>query len=523
MFARLAQHRLRVPAVGVSGPDRRPARGVADVREPPAIGREAGLADRDRLAAGDDLRRAVRRRARRCATRPTACRGDPTRATRAACRRATTPDPTRSRRATPAPATRCRRSARSRCRTRRRVRARTRPRPGSTRRAPRPGRRTRAPARCRRRRATTTSRPSARGDDELVVGRPRIAAADADVGGHDDRRRAPVGGGDDEIGAAVLGRDPGQPAARGRPPGVGDRTGAGNHRRRDHARNASPAGFLTVCPFARTVPVPPLGLLREFGFAILGPSCLEPAPPTSPRPKHLSPGDPLRIAFLIYRGNPHCGGQGVYSRHLTRELTELGHTVTMFAGQPWPVADAPVTLEQVGGLDLYKQQNPFRVPWPYEFRDAVDLQEFGIMCTAGYPEPYAFSRRVYERLAQPPRRVRPRPRQPVPRHRPARLRARRLAVRQHAAPPDHRRPRPRARPRHESVAPADAAPLVRLLEHADAGRASAAAPPHGVGQLAQGHHRPDGCRRRHAAHRARSASTRCSSGRCRTCSASPAA
>ena len=50
------------------------------------------------------------------------------------------------------------------------------------------------------------------------------------------------------------------------------------------------------------------------------------------------PGNPLRVAFLIYRGNPHCGGQGVYSRHLTRELTELGHTVSMFAGQPWPVA-----------------------------------------------------------------------------------------------------------------------------------------------------------------------------------------
>ena len=32
---------------------------------------------------------------------------------------------------------------------------------------------------------------------------------------------------------------------------------------------------------------------------------------------------PLRVAFLIYRGNPHCGGQGVYSRHLTRELTDL--------------------------------------------------------------------------------------------------------------------------------------------------------------------------------------------------------
>jgi glycosyltransferase involved in cell wall biosynthesis len=107
---------------------------------------------------------------------------------------------------------------------------------------------------------------------------------------------------------------------------------------------------------------------------------------------------PLRVAFLIYRGNPHCGGQGVYSRHLTRELTELGHTVTMFAGQPWPVADAPVTLEKVPGLDLYKRENPFRVPWPHEFRTIEDVQEFGIMAGAGFPEPYAFSRRVYKQL-----------------------------------------------------------------------------------------------------------------------------
>jgi glycosyltransferase involved in cell wall biosynthesis len=119
----------------------------------------------------------------------------------------------------------------------------------------------------------------------------------------------------------------------------------------------------------------------------------------APRPTVLPrPGDPLRVAFLIYRGNPHCGGQGVYSRHLTRELTELGHAVTMFAGQPWPVADPPVTLERVPGLDLYRRENPFRVPWPHEFRNAVDVEEFAIMCTAGYPEPYAFSRRIYQQL-----------------------------------------------------------------------------------------------------------------------------
>jgi glycosyltransferase involved in cell wall biosynthesis len=107
---------------------------------------------------------------------------------------------------------------------------------------------------------------------------------------------------------------------------------------------------------------------------------------------------PLRVAFLVYRGNPHCGGQGVYSRHLTRELTELGHQVTMLAGQPWPVADDPVTLEKVPSLDLYRRENPFRVPWPHEFRTIEDAQEFAIMGSAGFPEPYTFSRRVYKQL-----------------------------------------------------------------------------------------------------------------------------
>ena len=101
---------------------------------------------------------------------------------------------------------------------------------------------------------------------------------------------------------------------------------------------------------------------------------------------------------MIYRGNPHCGGQGVYSRHLARELTALGHDVTMFAGQPWPVADDPVVLEKVPGLDLYRREHPFRVPWPYEFNTIEDIQEFAIMCSAGFPEPYAFSRRVYKQL-----------------------------------------------------------------------------------------------------------------------------
>jgi glycosyltransferase involved in cell wall biosynthesis len=108
---------------------------------------------------------------------------------------------------------------------------------------------------------------------------------------------------------------------------------------------------------------------------------------------------PLRIAWLIYRGNPHCGGQGVYTRYLAREITELGHHIEVLSGQPWPELDHPEQLVEVPSLDLYRPGNPFRVPWPWEFRDRVDLQEFAIMCAAGFPEPYTFSLRARKLLA----------------------------------------------------------------------------------------------------------------------------
>jgi glycosyltransferase involved in cell wall biosynthesis len=102
----------------------------------------------------------------------------------------------------------------------------------------------------------------------------------------------------------------------------------------------------------------------------------------------------LRIAWLVYRGNPHCGGQGVYTRYLARELTELGHQVTVYSGQPYPELDAPEQLERVPSLDLYRPDNPFRIPWPSEFKTSIDVREFGVMCLAGFPEPYTFSLRA---------------------------------------------------------------------------------------------------------------------------------
>ncbi|MCW2759594.1 MAG: glycosyltransferase family 1 protein, partial [Nocardioidaceae bacterium] len=102
----------------------------------------------------------------------------------------------------------------------------------------------------------------------------------------------------------------------------------------------------------------------------------------------------MRIALLSYRSKPHCGGQGVYVRHLSRELVALGHTVEVFSGQPYPDLDPGVALTKVPSLDLYRDPDPFRVPRLREFRDLIDVQEFLIMCTAGFPEPRTFSRRV---------------------------------------------------------------------------------------------------------------------------------
>ena len=108
----------------------------------------------------------------------------------------------------------------------------------------------------------------------------------------------------------------------------------------------------------------------------------------------------MRVALLSYRSKPHCGGQGIYVRHLSRELVALGHEVEVFSGQPYPELDDGVRLTKVPSLDLYREPDPFRVPRLGEFRDLVDVEEFLTMCAAGFPEPKTFSKRVARLLAQ---------------------------------------------------------------------------------------------------------------------------
>jgi glycosyltransferase involved in cell wall biosynthesis len=109
-------------------------------------------------------------------------------------------------------------------------------------------------------------------------------------------------------------------------------------------------------------------------------------------------GGPLRIAYLTYRGRPHVGGQGVYTRHLTKALADLGHTVEVFSGQPYPVLDARIALHELPSLDTFNDHYPGRLPGFWEIKTRADLLEVAQFCTGTFPEPLAFSYRALRAL-----------------------------------------------------------------------------------------------------------------------------
>lgn len=112
----------------------------------------------------------------------------------------------------------------------------------------------------------------------------------------------------------------------------------------------------------------------------------------------LDPNAPLSVAYLTYRGKPHVGGQGIYTRHLTKALVDLGHSVEVFGGQPYPVLDDRIALTKLPSLDLFNDQYPGRFPAFWEFKSRYDFLETAVFSTGQFPEPLAFSARVNAHL-----------------------------------------------------------------------------------------------------------------------------
>ncbi len=107
---------------------------------------------------------------------------------------------------------------------------------------------------------------------------------------------------------------------------------------------------------------------------------------------------PLRIALLAYRGKPHCGGQGVYVRHLSKALADLGHHVEVLGGQPYPELDERVGLVKLPSLDIYNEYFPMRMPGLWELKHWTDVVEVGAFSLGTFPEPLAFTLRAWDHL-----------------------------------------------------------------------------------------------------------------------------
>ncbi len=109
---------------------------------------------------------------------------------------------------------------------------------------------------------------------------------------------------------------------------------------------------------------------------------------------------PLRLAYLTYRGKPHVGGQGVYTRHLTKALADLGHHVEVYGGQPYPVLDPRIALHKLPSLDIFNDNFPGRFPAYWELNNWPNALEALYLLRGTFGEPLTFSLRAYRALRE---------------------------------------------------------------------------------------------------------------------------
>jgi glycosyltransferase involved in cell wall biosynthesis len=114
---------------------------------------------------------------------------------------------------------------------------------------------------------------------------------------------------------------------------------------------------------------------------------------------------PLRIAFVAYRGNMQCGGQGVYLWFLARELARLGHRIDVWVGPPYP--DPMPFARSVNALrnhqywgKWFSKDRRALIPTPRtRLLDPLEFYELGASYIGFLPEPFAFSVRALRALA----------------------------------------------------------------------------------------------------------------------------
>lgn len=112
--------------------------------------------------------------------------------------------------------------------------------------------------------------------------------------------------------------------------------------------------------------------------------------------------DRLKICLLSYRGNPYCGGQGIYLQYLADELGKLGHEVHVLVGPPYPIS--------MNGAQVHKVKNNVYFGSPSseimartpvcDLLNPLHFYEYASSRFGVFPEIQAFSFRAYFRLRE---------------------------------------------------------------------------------------------------------------------------
>jgi len=105
----------------------------------------------------------------------------------------------------------------------------------------------------------------------------------------------------------------------------------------------------------------------------------------------------MEICLLTYRGNPYCGGQGIYVYYLARELCNLGHEVQVMSGPPYPKCAEGIKSHRLKSLNLYESQDSLLANF-LRVGNPIDFYEFMGVCLGTFPEPFTFSLRAYRKI-----------------------------------------------------------------------------------------------------------------------------
>ena len=108
----------------------------------------------------------------------------------------------------------------------------------------------------------------------------------------------------------------------------------------------------------------------------------------------------MKVGLLSYRSHPYSGGQGIYIKHLSKALKNLGHEVSVLSGPPYPELDSGVNLIKIPSLGLFESGERLKALRLRFLWSPIDLYEWITVMTGGFPEPYTYGKRVLKRLKE---------------------------------------------------------------------------------------------------------------------------